>query len=153
MGRHLKHLEFCWQNTILSDRIQFCLTEYNSVRQNCILSDRIVFCPTQYNSVTQNTTLLDRSVFSTTELYSVDTIQFCWQNCILFGIQFCWQNCILSTEYISVVVSSTDYRWRYFLDIDWLEAIRCGVNIRNPWDWVTFNNAQARKFRLLTRTK
>ena len=63
------------QNTISSDRIQFCRTEYNSVRQNTILSDRIQFCQTEYNSVRQNTILSNNSV---------------------------GQNCILSTEYNSV---------------------------------------------------
>ena len=75
--------------------------------------DRIQFCWTEYNSAGQNCIL-------STELYSVQ------QNCILSNrIQFC------PTEYNYVVVTSADYRWRYFLDIDWLEAIRCGVNIRN----------------------
>ena len=55
------------------DRIVFCPqscpTELYSVRQNTILSDRIHFCQTEYNSVT--------IVFCRTELYSVDRIQLC----------------------------------------------------------------------------
>ena len=46
------------------DRIQFCPTEYNSVRQNTLLSDRIVFCR-------QNTILSYRIQFCPTEYNSV----------------------------------------------------------------------------------
>ena len=44
----------------------------------------------------------------------------------------------------------------YALDAHALNAgitFRCGVNIRNPWNWITFDNAQARMFRILTRSK
>ena len=75
------------QNTILSDRIQFCLTELYS-------ADRITFCPTEYEFCWQNYILLDRIVF-------------CRQNCILstelYSVQ---QNYILSNR---IVFCPTEY--------------------------------------------
>ena len=75
------------------------LTEYNSVGQNTILSNRIQFCRTELHSVDKKVILSNRIRILLTELYSVDRI-------ILYSVQqnsySVGQNYILSTECNSV---------------------------------------------------
>ena len=94
-GRYYDRILFCRQNTLLSDRIQFCPTEYTSVRQNTILSTEFVMLQTAPHSLmgSENSRHIGLLL---TSLYQEN-------NAIYNQWKILRQNCILSTEYNSVL--------------------------------------------------